>query len=92
MLYEVITLRGDCNGDGDIRGVADALYLLENNFISTKTDMPCLAACDVNANGEVSGVQDALEMLTHNFLGGVVIPPPFPECGPSELESDHQLV
>jgi prepilin-type N-terminal cleavage/methylation domain-containing protein len=75
--------RGDCDGDGQVRGVVtDAIYLL--NFLFQGGERPgCLAACDANGDGEVIGlVTDAIYTLSFNFLGGPAPPAPFPDCGP----------
>jgi hypothetical protein len=76
-------LRGDCDGDGQVRGVVrDAVYLLTFNFLGG-TRPSCFAAGDANADGQVRGVvRDAVYLLTHNFLGGPRPPEPFPSCGP----------
>ena len=74
-------LRGDCNGDGDTRGVTDAVFLLGFNFLG-KEKPPCQAACDVNGDGDIDGVTDAVYLLTFNFLGGPAPVDPFPGCGP----------
>ena len=50
-------IRGDCNGDGETGGVADALYMLTRNFIDKQgnpaggEDGDCEAACDADGNG-----------------------------------------
>jgi hypothetical protein len=74
--------RGDCDGDGQVRGVVtDAVYLLNFNFLGG-TRPECLAACDSNGDGDVIGVvTDAVYLLTFNFLGGPPPGAPFPECG-----------
>jgi hypothetical protein len=83
--------RGDCDGDGEVRGVVtDAVYLLNFNFLGG-TIPGCLAACDANGDGQVLGVvTDAVYLLTFNFLGGPPPPAPFPECGPG-TEADTAL-
>ncbi len=83
-------LRGDCNGDGAIGGVTDAVFLLNFNFLGGGSP-PCLAACDSNGDGEAGGVTDAVYLLGFNFLGGQQPPPPFPECSPSDLVTDEAL-
>jgi len=84
-------LRGDCNGDGMVRGsVTDALYLLSFSFLGGAPP-PCLAACDVNADGSIAGgITDAIYLLSFTFLGGMSPPEPFPLCG-SGTESDRRL-
>ena len=64
--------------------------MLQANFVGD-VERPCLAACDVNADGDIGGVVDAVVLLTKNFIGGVDIPEPFPDCGPSEIDSDTEL-
>ena len=81
--------RGDCNNDGTVEGVSDAVFLLGFNFLGTKAP-PCKAACDVNADGDIGGVTDAVYLLTHFFVGGPKPPEPFPECGPG-TEKDAEL-
>jgi hypothetical protein len=74
-------LRGDCDGDREVRGVVtDAVFLL--NFLFLGGERPsCLAACDANSDGQVTGVvTDAVYLLTYNFLGGPPPAPPYPEC------------
>jgi hypothetical protein len=80
---ELRFMRGDCDSDGQIRGVVtDAVFLLNFNFVGG-TEPGCLAACDANGDGEVRGVvTDAVYLLTFNFLGGSAPPAPFPDCGP----------
>ncbi|MEM7262368.1 MAG: hypothetical protein AAF488_10300, partial [Planctomycetota bacterium] len=73
--------RADCNGDGDLDGISDAVFLLAFNFLGGDHP-PCLAACDVDSDGRVGGsVSDALYLLLHHFLGGPPPDSPFPECG-----------
>jgi hypothetical protein len=79
-------IRGDCDGNGRIEGVTDALTLLLHNFAGA-TEPPCVAACDSNGDGEARGqVTDAIHLLNHAFLGGPPPPAPFPECGPDPAE------
>ncbi len=82
-------IRSDCNGDGQVGGVSDAITVLQRNFLGE--EVPCVAACDANADGDASGVGDAITILTYNFLGGVEIPQPFPHCGIGTVESDYDL-
>jgi hypothetical protein len=85
-------LRGDCNGDGFLRGFIDeAVFLLNFNFLG-RAQPPCLAACDVNGDGAVEGqVTDALYLLNYAFLGGSAPVGPFPDCGPAALVGDASL-
>jgi hypothetical protein len=84
-------IRGDCDGDGEVRGiVTDAIFFLNYNFTGGD-EPPCLAACDTNGDGEARGlVTDAIYLLSYNFLGGEPPPSPFPGCGPGE-GSDTEL-
>ena len=82
--------RGDCDGDGLTAGVADAVLLLNFNFLGREAPS-CRAACDVNADGEIAGLVDAIFLLKHNFLGGVTPASPYPGCGQSALGSDTVL-
>jgi hypothetical protein len=89
----VITfLRGDCNGDGEVRGVVtDAIFLLNFNFVGGPRP-GCLAACDANGDGGVIGVvTDAVYILTYNFLGGPEPVAPYPACGPGLRPADETL-
>jgi hypothetical protein len=78
-------LRGDCNGDGQVRGqVTDAVFMLNFNFLGGATP-PCFDACDANGDGAFRGtVTDAVYLLQFNFVGGPPPPAPFPACGPGE--------
>ncbi len=87
---EVSFLRGDCNADGSIAGVTDALVLLSFNFSGTRAPA-CLAACDVNGDGGISGVTDAVYLLSFSFSGGSAPVAPVPECGPGLLAGDEAL-
>ena len=62
-------LRGDCDGNGSILALADALYLLQWQF-TFGPEPPCMDAADVDDNGEVVGLVDALALLQWGFLGG----------------------
>jgi hypothetical protein len=83
-------LRGDCDGDGQVRGVVtDAVFLLSFNFLGG-TRPECFAACDANGDGQVRGVvTDAVYLLTFNFLGGSAPPEPFPGCGPGTPDDEE---
>jgi hypothetical protein len=84
--------RGDCDGDGGVKGqVTDAVFLLNYNFLQGP-EPPCLAACDANGDGSVLGqVTDAVFLLTYNFLQGPEPPAPFPDCGAGGTPSDAAL-
>ena len=85
-------VRGDCNGDGNVRGVVtDAVVMLNFNFLGGVTP-PCLAACDANGDGQFRGsVTDAVYLLNFNFLGGPPPAEPFPACGVSVDPGDLAL-
>ena len=74
-------LRGDCNGDGAVQGVTDAVFLLLFQFGGGKPPL-CLAACDNNGDRSTDGVTDAVFLLSFSFLGGEAPVAPFPKCGP----------
>jgi hypothetical protein len=85
-------VRGDCDDDGQVRGViTDAVFLLGFNFLGGPRPV-CLAACDANGDGTVRGVvTDAVYLLTFNFLGGPPPLAPFPDCGVGALPGDAAL-
>ncbi|MCZ6793453.1 MAG: hypothetical protein O7J95_07560 [Planctomycetota bacterium] len=83
-------VRGDSNGDGQVGGVTDAVFLLSFNFLGGGVP-PCRAACDSNGDGQIGGVTDAVYSLSFNFLGGPMPPGPFPKCGAAELATDGAL-
>jgi hypothetical protein len=83
-------LRSDCNGDGRLVGVTDAIFLLNYSFVGTATP-PCLAACDVNADGGAAQITDALYILNFSFLGGPAPRPPFPACGAGNVTTDATI-
>jgi hypothetical protein len=75
-------LRADCDGDGRVTGITDAVYLLGYNFLGSVEKVPCAAACDVNGDGAFHGViTDPIFLLNHSFLGGPPPPRPYPTCG-----------
>jgi hypothetical protein len=77
-------IRGDCDSDGEVAGITDAIVLLGFNFLGTDQP-PCLAACDVNADGNVRGtIDDAIFLLNFFFQGGRTPEAPFPDCGPAQ--------
>jgi hypothetical protein len=76
-------IRGDCDGDGRVLGITDAVFLLGYNFSGTIENVPCAAACDIDGDGAFQGViTDPIYLLNHSFLGGPPPPPPYPPCGP----------
>jgi hypothetical protein len=62
-------IRGDCNGDGTVAGVRDAIHMLLWAFLGA-VSIPCRAACDVVLDGAPATPSDAGELLAHNFIGG----------------------
>jgi hypothetical protein len=85
-------LRGDCNSDGVLEGVTDALALLQYSFTGGPRPT-CLAACDANGDGVTTGeIADALYVLVYHFIGGPPPPAPFPSCGleiePADVSCD----
>ena len=77
-------IRGDCDSDGEVAGITDAIVLLGFNFLGND-EPPCLAACDVNADGNVRGtIDDAVFLLNFFFQGGRTPDVPFPNCGPAQ--------
>ena len=74
-------IRGDCDGDGSVcSGVSDALTLFNWLFLGGR-EPSCLDACDVTASFGDLDLSDGITNLTYCFLGGLLPPPPFPECG-----------
>ena len=73
-------LRGDCNSDGRVRAIDDALTILFHNFAQLGFPQ-CLAACDADGDGQVEGVvTDAVYLLIYGFLNGPSPASPFPSC------------
>ena len=84
-------LPGDCNADGSVQGISDAVFLLKYNFAGG-TRPSCLAACDADGDGKVDGsVTDAVYLLSHFFRGGDPLVPPYPACGAGQLWTDGPL-
>jgi len=81
-------IRGDCNTNGTLEPVADAVFFLEL-FFRTGSVPRCLAACDIDADGKTN-VNDVLRILNYFFLQGVQPAAPFPTCGPGNA-ADAQL-
>jgi hypothetical protein len=81
-------LRGDCNSDGKINPIEDAIYVLFYNFAQS-TFPTCKAACDADGDGQVDGVvTDALYLLVYGFLAGPAPVAPFSACGLSTDAGD----
>jgi hypothetical protein len=71
--------RGDMNCDGSIN-IADAIYLLQYQFVGGSPIYCCADAADAN-DDEAVNIADAIYTLQRLFSGGPPIPPPHPECG-----------
>ncbi len=71
--------RGDANGNGEIEGIADPVYLLSYAFVSGPPP-PCLEAADSNGDGTIEGIVDALYVMYYVFAEGPPPPLPFPNC------------
>jgi hypothetical protein len=82
-------IRGDCNGNGSLEGVTDAVFLLDHLFLGGGRP-PCAAACDPNGDGSLD-LSDAVYVLVFAFIGGSKPVPPYPECGPGEEPADKDL-
>ena len=81
-------LRGDCNGDGVVRGdIADPLMLIFANFVGNIVPT-CKVACDFNADGDIGGTTDAVLMLMYSFGSGAPPAAPFPACATSPALED----
>ena len=75
-------LRGDCDGNGTVFPIIDALYLLEFGFTAGPAP-PCSSAADADDNGSVFAIIDALFILEFGFNNGPAPPAPGPDlCGP----------
>jgi hypothetical protein len=73
--------RGDCNNNGSVNALSDALFLLQYGF-SGGTTPTCLTACDTNNNNNVNALSDGLALLQWGFSGGTTPPSPGPTtCG-----------
>ena len=73
-------IRGDCDGNGIVFGLLDALYLLQFSFTGGPP-LVCEKAGDVDGNGVLFGLLDALYLLQFSFTGGPAPMGPFPDCG-----------
>ena len=72
--------RGDADCGGDIN-IGDAIFTISHMFLFGGA-LCCEAAADVNGDGKLD-ISDPIAALAFMFLGTEVIPPPFPDCGPS---------
>ncbi len=83
--------RGDCDGNGSVSGLLDALYILVYSFQSGPIP-PCMDAADVDGNNLYSALLDALYLLTYAFSSGDDPPAPGPTvCGPDVQPDDDGL-
>ena len=74
-------LRGDCDGNSRI-ALPDAIFHLLQLF----ADVPptdCPASCDTDGNG-IATLADTILLLRFLFVAQNPLPPPFPNCGPSD--------
>ncbi len=83
-------LRADCDGNGELEAVTDAIFQLGFQFLGGE-EPPCLAACDANGDGQLAGVSDAVYVLGFQFLGGPPPAQPFPRCHRALTASDAAL-
>ena len=76
-----VFLRGDANGDGQVSGLSDALFVLNYQFIPGSPEPLCLRAADADGDDTISGIADALAILNYQFVPGSPPPPaPGPSC------------
>ena len=84
-------LRGDCDGDGVVESIADAIFLLAS-FLPGSAELPCVEAADVDDSGEVSAIVDAIYLIEWGFLDGLAPPAPGDECGVDPLNRTPDCV
>ena len=85
-------LRGDCDGNGSVFALSDALFLLQWQFTDGPIP-PCMDAADVDNDGTVLAILDALALLEWGFTGGDVPPDPgVMECGADPEHGSDGLV
>ena len=82
--------RGDCNRDGAISDLGDALFVLFFSFFGDPVP-GCLASCDADADGHVIGVVDAVYMLNFTYAGGSPPAAPFPACATTVAPASRAL-
>ena len=81
-------LRGDADGNGDVRAIVDSYRLLCWGFLDCD-EPPCLDAADVDDSGEVEPLVDTLYLLNWAFSLGPEPPAPGPNaCGADPTEDD----
>ena len=78
-------IRGDANGDGNVVGLVDGVFILNYQFTNGASIPPCLEAIDVNDDGSFNGLLDAAHLLNFFFTGGPAPAAPYPACG-SDLD------
>lgn len=78
---EATFLRGDCNDSAGV-DLADGVFTLSYLF-ADGTPPPCETACDADDDAQLD-VGDAIFLFRYLFLEGLVLAPPFPECGVGE--------
>ena len=71
----------DCDGNGQLNAIGDALNALNFQFVPAFPDPPCVAQCDADGDHIFNGLGDGLYILSFNFAMGPAPPPPFPTCG-----------
>lgn len=76
--------RGDANSDGDV-DVSDPVFIFNALFYGE--DCLCWDAADGNDDGQVN-VADVSFVVNALFYGGPPPPPPYPDCGEDEYDSD----
>lgn len=75
-------LRGDCDGNGEVFALIDAIFVLEWGFLGGENP-PCLDAADVDDSGTVVPLLDALYLLQWAYINGDAPPAPGADrCGP----------
>ena len=85
-----VFLRGDFDGNGEVKPLPDGLQLLDYGF-TAGSEPPCFEAADVNGNNKVDGdtLADALYLFRWGFLAGFAPPDPGPTvCGPDPDDPD----
>lgn len=74
-------IRGDCDGNGILNPLVDALTYLSALFVPGSPLPPCLDACDFFGVG-IFGLPGAIALLNFGFQPGSPPPAaPFPNCG-----------
>jgi hypothetical protein len=74
-------VRSDCDGNGVLNGLLDAIFALAYQFGSGE-EPKCVEACDMDGDAVFNGLIDSLFILNCQFVPGNACPPaPYPECG-----------